>query len=202
MTVATMFMMLNNSKDVVTMSKNKVNFAERQKELKQELKIRERGEILRERRAIRRDKEYDFSEVTRSQGVLELPELLKTITIDRLVLQKSIEKHKAIPKVYTGEAYIQRNIKLELLGLSLIEYEYVTEMGYIDILCTDKIGQIVVIEVKKGIAEDSAVGQILGYMNAIGKNCRGMIIAGGFTTRVICAVKYLNIELIDYEMLL
>ena len=84
----------------------------------------------------------------------------------------------------------------------MIKYEYDTEVGYIDILCTDELGRFVVVEVKAKVAGDSAVGQILGYMNSIGKNCRGIIVARDFTDRVKCSVKYLNIELVDYRTLL
>lgn len=189
MTAAKRFIVFNANKGVVTMFK-KINYAERQAELKRDLAVRNREEKSREKRAESRAKKYDFEEVSLSQDLSELLEINR--------IHRFFEKNKTMVDTYVGEEFIQRNVKLERLGLSVICYEYLTNAGYIDILCKDKSGTSVVVEVKQGIASDSAVGQVLGYMNALTENCNGIILAEGFTKRVRYAVKNLNIGLVQY----
>lgn len=61
--------------------------------------------------------------------------------------------------------------------------EYATPVGYIDLLCREKTGGFVVIELKRGLASDKVIGQTLRYIGwvkenlAAGKDVRGMIIA-------------------------
>lgn len=90
--------------------------------------------------------------------------------------------------------YIERNYKELNEDIVELEGEYPTPVGNADFRCETKNGEILVIETKIGTANDSAVGQILGYMNAIrqdlkGQKVRGLIIAEGFTERVKSAVK-------------
>jgi len=54
--------------------------------------------------------------------------------------------------------------------LSLIKQEYSTPVGYIDILCKDKDGNFVVIEIKREEDTDKVVGQIQRYMSWIKEN--------------------------------
>jgi RecB family endonuclease NucS len=73
-------------------------------------------------------------------------------------------------------------------GLELMEKEYDTKnVGRIDLLCTDKNRDFVVIETKKGKESDKVVGQIQRYMGWInrnlaknGENVRGLIIVNEF----------------------
>lgn len=77
--------------------------------------------------------------------------------------------------------FLADNIFVAEKGLTLIEKEYDTrEAGRIDLLCKDKSGHHVVIELKKGRAGHEVVGQILKYMGWVrenlGKKVRGIII--------------------------
>ena len=53
-------------------------------------------------------------------------------------------------------------------GIHVLEQQYRTEFGIIDILgyCPDE-KRLAIIEVKKGIVDESAVGQVMRYMAAI-----------------------------------
>lgn len=78
-------------------------------------------------------------------------------------------------------------------GLSLIEKEYDTkEAGRIDLLCKDKNGFTVIVELKKGKKSDEVVGQILRYigwvMNNLNKKVRGIIIVNEPDERLQFAV--------------
>lgn len=55
-------------------------------------------------------------------------------------------------------------------GLQLIDNQYATDVGIIDILCIDKNENYVVIEIKKGRASDKVVGQIQRYLNWVQNN--------------------------------
>ena len=84
--------------------------------------------------------------------------------------------------------------------------EHQIDAGRVDILARDRSGQLVVIELKAGIAKDAALGQLLGYIGCIaetssGKPVRGILIASDFDKRVVYAAKALpQIKLIKYEV--
>lgn len=88
-------------------------------------------------------------------------------------------------------------IDVASLGLTEVQKEYPTELGFVDIMAVDGHGCQVPIEVKFGEAGDSAVGQILGYMKAVcAKN--GMVVAASFSERVKAVCKDMNIALVSY----
>jgi RecB family endonuclease NucS len=66
------------------------------------------------------------------------------------------------------DALRQNIVRLEA-GLKIIDggSEHSCEAGYIDILCEDGQGALVIVELKAGEAKDAALGQVLGYMGAI-----------------------------------
>lgn len=97
------------------------------------------------------------------------------------------------------EKVIKDNIDVSKLGLKLIGREYKTTLGVIDILCKDDDDKYVPIEVKVGTASDSAVGQILGYMEAIDAEY-GIIMADNFTRRVKIVASKSDIKLIPYTI--
>ncbi|MBZ5511854.1 MAG: endonuclease NucS [Acidobacteriia bacterium] len=77
--------------------------------------------------------------------------------------------------------YLAANIFLVEKGLTLVGKEYDTrEAGRIDLLCKDKSGAHVVIELKKGRIGHEVVGQALKYIGWVQKNlnkkARGIII--------------------------
>lgn len=86
--------------------------------------------------------------------------------------------------------------------------EYPTATGPIDILARDLGGGYIVIEVKRGPAGDSAVGQILRYMNWIeaerahGAPVRGILIAGAVGHGVKIACRNTNVRLLVLDLAL
>jgi DNA-binding transcriptional regulator YiaG len=84
-------------------------------------------------------------------------------------------------------------------GLRLCENgrQFVTAVGRVDVLATDRNGALLVIELKAGKATDGALGQLLGYMACVsddvakGKSVRGCIIASEFDDRLKRAVRHL-----------
>ena len=82
-----------------------------------------------------------------------------------------------------------------------------TDVGEIDILARDSVGNLVVVELKAGRASDSALGQILGYMRAVevhfakGRSVRGLIVASDFSPRLKLAARGLrNVGLKKYNV--
>lgn len=80
-------------------------------------------------------------------------------------------------------------------GLVVVGRQYLTSVGFIDILCKDKDENLVVLELKKGIGSFEVVGQILKYMAwvhenlAEGKQVRGFIIAKTYDEQLEYAVR-------------
>jgi hypothetical protein len=94
-------------------------------------------------------------------------------------------------------------------GLVLVEngIEYQTDAGRIDLLAKDMHGNNVAIELKAGKANDSALGQILGYMGCIGSvssehhQTRGILVAADFEQRVVFAARGLpQVKLVKYRV--
>jgi hypothetical protein len=80
-------------------------------------------------------------------------------------------------------------------------------VGRLDILALDKAGDLVVIELKAGEADDQVCGQVLKYMgwvteNLAGKkNVRGIVVASDFSDNIKYAVKLVpGLALIRYEV--
>lgn len=79
-------------------------------------------------------------------------------------------------------------------------------VGRLDLLCVDGAGDLVVIELKVGKADDKVCGQILRYLGwvaenlARGRKVRGIIIASEFGESLKYAVKMVsNVSLKKYE---
>jgi hypothetical protein len=91
------------------------------------------------------------------------------------------------------QAALRRNIESLDLSLKIIDdgAERAVNSGFIDITCDDG-NAIVVVELKAGIADSRAIGQILGYMGDMhdeegGKPVRGILVAHGFDQRTKAA---------------
>ena len=75
------------------------------------------------------------------------------------------------------ESFLEKNLHKLESGLRLYKDEagnlgrqYPTDIGPIDLLCVDKDGSFVVVELKKGRSSDAAVGQIQRYMGWVKQN--------------------------------
>jgi hypothetical protein len=89
--------------------------------------------------------------------------------------------------------YLASNPSAIERGLNLVQKEYDTkEVGIMDLLCEDRIGNSVVVELKKGRKSDEVVGQILRYigwvMNNLKKDVRGIIVVNEPDDRLEYAV--------------
>ena len=87
--------------------------------------------------------------------------------------------------------------------------QYITDIGRIDILCTDKkTNDFVVIELKKGKSSDVVVGQTTRYMGWVKKHLateeqdvKGIIIVGEPDKKLEYSLEYtLDIELLTYRV--
>ncbi len=103
--------------------------------------------------------------------------------------------------------YLADNIFLLDKGFSLIRKEFPAgDAGQIDLLCKDKQGNHVVVELKKGRESDKVVGQTLRYIGWVKENLktkvRGIVIVNEPDPRLSYAIKALNgiIELKFYKV--
>ena len=91
-------------------------------------------------------------------------------------------------------------------GLTLVERQYSTAVGPIDLLAKDSQGVYVVIELKRGRTGDKVVGQILRYLGWVtrrlcqGKNTRvrGIIVGKDFDDKFEAAVTRLKKQVSSY----
>lgn len=112
-----------------------------------------------------------------------------------LVQELSNEEKKNIENIiYEKDIENVYSQSLDLLesNLALVEKgrQYSTFIGRIDLLCKDKEGNYVVVEIKRGKAEDQVMGQILRYIGWVHQNLdstgntRGIILAESFPDKV------------------
>ena len=106
-----------------------------------------------------------------------------------MALDTSIDQQETVLYEKEVQTFLSQN--LHLLGkpsLELIQTEYPIKFGKdsgrVDVLAKDSKGDLVVIEVKRGVAGRSAVGQIQSYMGSLmreypDKNIRGLLVAIG-----------------------
>lgn len=101
---------------------------------------------------------------------------------------------------------LRANIQQLEDGLEIIDEgkEYWTVAGRLDILCKDRAGEAVVIELKAGQASPDALTQLLAYMGEITKEgwktVRGILVAGDFHPRIGFAVQACsNVQLLRYS---
>lgn len=103
------------------------------------------------------------------------------------------------------ETHLVRNLDSIEKGLRFIDRQVSIEVGRVDILAEDASGRRVVIELKVGQANDSAVGQIARYLGWYsrqdGKRPRGMLIASEFPEAVRYATEAIpDLMLVQYKV--
>lgn len=101
---------------------------------------------------------------------------------------------------FSFERDMQASLRKEIgqleSGIEIIDEgaERSVDSGFIDITCRDSSGNIVVIELKAGTANQRAIAQILSYMGDIsieeeGKKVRGILVAADFDKKTIAAAR-------------
>ncbi|KQT69757.1 MULTISPECIES: endonuclease NucS domain-containing protein [unclassified Aureimonas] len=106
------------------------------------------------------------------------------------------------------QAELRRSIAKLDASLTIIDdgAERSVSSGFIDIMCENDAGELVVIELKAGTADSRAIGQILGYMGDVaveeaGRVVRGILVAHDFDRRVKAAARVVpSIELMRYSI--
>jgi endonuclease len=129
------------------------------------------------------------------------------LTALSILIQQTEDKKQRLSLERDMQAALRHNITLLDPYLTIIDdgIERGVDSGFIDITCEDNKG-IVVIELKAGKAEGSAIAQILGYMGDIaeeegvdGKGVRGILVAHDFDKRTHSAARAVsNLTLIRY----
>lgn len=91
--------------------------------------------------------------------------------------------------------------------LEVIDTEYSTEVGFIDLLAKDASGELVIFEFKLDRGPDAALGQILRYMGwcrknlANGAKVHGVILAADITDKLRYAASMVpDVHLFEYEL--
>ena len=94
------------------------------------------------------------------------------------------------------QAALRRNIGLLETGLAIADdgIERGVLSGFIDILCRDRDGRLVVVELKAGKADARVIGQTLGYMGDLmdeeeSGDIRGIVVAHDFDQRTRSAAR-------------
>jgi SepF-like predicted cell division protein (DUF552 family) len=124
--------------------------------------------------------------------------------------EKSEEVEEAVEITFGLERDLQSALRNNIAtlepNLKLIDggKERVTEAGRLDITAEDSQGNIVVIELKAGVASPNVIAQVLAYMGAVAetdkKPVRGILVAGDFHKKVIWASRAIpNLELRKYS---
>ncbi len=104
------------------------------------------------------------------------------------------------------EDYLSRNLDVVESGLKLIERQKkLPGVGRLDILARDREGNLVVIELKAGQADERAIGQLQAYIEYLREqgygNIRGILIAASYTPKAIYAARAVkHIKLAEYRV--
>ena len=103
---------------------------------------------------------------------------------------------------------LRREIEQLEPGLAIIDdgVERAVSSGYIDITARDAEGKVVVIELKAGTADRTAIGQVLSYMGDVaeeerGQTVRGILVAHTFDGKAKAAARMVpNLMLRSYAV--
>jgi endonuclease len=115
--------------------------------------------------------------------------------LENVSQQYAEEKSQRITLERDMQSALRKNIKSLGSTLEIIDdgAERGVKTGFIDITCRD-MDAIVVVELKAGIADSRAIGQILGYMGDLtneeeGKQIKGILVANDFDQRCKAAAR-------------
>jgi hypothetical protein len=105
------------------------------------------------------------------------------------------------------QSALRRDISNLEPGLTIVDggAEHSVASGFIDVLCEDKDGARVVVELKAGTTDSRVIAQTLGYMGDVLKDepdcqVRGIIAAHDFDSRTrSAAIAVSNIDLVSYS---
>ena len=89
----------------------------------------------------------------------------QTETLERTQANRAIIEFQIQEKQL--EDYLEQHIEELEPGLALVKRQFATVAGRIDLLCRDRRGDFVVVELKKGRAADKVMGQILRYIGFV-----------------------------------
>jgi len=119
--------------------------------------------------------------------------------IKERIVQERVTRHIGKTPILEAnlENFVAERVETIEPGLKLVGRQVDTrEVGRLDLLCEDKNGDLVVVELKRGAADPSIIEQIQRYMGwAIekrarpGQKVRGMIVVGSKNTALEYAVK-------------
>lgn len=141
-----------------------------------------------------------------SEGFEPEAEQLEDVLDDLQEIQKADKQRLAL------ERDMQRALRDDIASLDpsfeIVDdgAERTVESGFIDILCKDGSGCLVVLELKAGKTNSRVVGQILGYMGDLleegeGDEVRGIIVAHSFDKRTLSAARAIpNLKLVSYSI--
>ncbi len=125
-----------------------------------------------------------------------------------VVAQGSSDEKQRLSLERDMQTALRRNITQLEQGLKIIDggAERFVASGFIDILCEDDQGRLVVVELKAGKSDPRVVGQTLGYMGDLieedaVQSVRGIIVAHEFDQRTKSAARAVpNLSLMRYAV--
>ena len=94
------------------------------------------------------------------------------------------------------EDYLARNLGVLEEGLRLIGRQKVLSIGRVDLLAEDPHGDLVIIELKSGEANEGSLTQLLAYISCLlekeeNRKVRGILVAADFNDKVVYAARYI-----------
>ena len=145
--------------------------------------------------------------------------------IDVSDVENAVKIYRKLPKDVRGEAtpedfeqaqllekdledYLEKHLDKIESGLKLVERQHKTTVGSIDLFAEAKNGDLVVIELKKGLAADKVFGQICRYMGCKkseqsskgAKKVRGYIVGREIDIKLNYAAKVVDSGLIGLQV--
>lgn len=130
-------------------------------------------------------------------------EIVEIVTTNGDMNKGFAEPNGPTTREYELENFLAEDLSVIESGLELISRQLPIETGRLDLLAKDLNGNLDVIELKVRLANEAALGQLLGDMACvqhhiakIGQTVHGILVAPEFNDRVLYASRYLpNVQL-------